>query len=177
MERDIAFHWGALDARSHARSPQFLSCYADAYYEAALTLYKPIRDSRVSHVNYEALPIVFLLRHAVELVLKAAVTALKEGAPSIPADGRKTSHSLAPLLKLVRENIGRCGLELPREFVVLVERLDEIDPESFGFRYATSKASEPSSSTTKGFSLTELMGLAERSRSVIFGMVDAILEG
>lgn len=106
----------------------------------------------IHHGPYDLLfePLVFNLRHALELVLKAAI---RETAARLRADGRRdtevnkvilddwlareASHNLHKLAERLNELLGRLELDaLPSETHSVLISLHELDPGGDAFRYA-----------------------------------------
>ncbi len=152
-----------LDAR---RDLVDLLSYADAYHHAGRKLAAAPRQGGLLR-DLEALPILFLYRHALELYLKSLVvfgTWLHEakGLHSRPFDTLLKSHRLAaclPELKRLSEDAGwgwATSDESLRSFTDLercVNDLDKVDQLSYAFRYPVDKHGSPSLQNNLPFSL------------------------
>lgn len=125
--------------------------WARGYTKAAHRLAESLL-SRVSFADYEAYPVVFLYRHALELYLKAAVlqgtrlSNLRE--QEALYDKLQFDHRLPPLVTLAAKVLANT---FPGDTGVppLLERLERItrdvaalDPDSFVFRYPVSRSRE-----------------------------------
>jgi len=120
--------------------------YAGAFRNAAATLVKTLDLDRMARSDFDACPVVFLYRHALELMMKAIITG--DGGKFLRSEPKAKSiyktHSLSELLAVVFEIIEAVG---PSENFVgddtpnvtdirsFVEELDAIDPGSYSFRY------------------------------------------
>jgi hypothetical protein len=124
--------------------------YADAFHRAAATLVEHVDLDRAAQADWDACPIIFLYRHALELIMKAII--LGEGAKFLkprPSDKPvPVTHSLPALLADVIRIVEQAGG--PDQFVgggsmsfkdncLFVAELDELDPGSFAFRYPVKK--------------------------------------
>ena len=124
--------------------------YSDAYYNAAKTL-SDSTEPGATWFDQRGLPILFLYRHFVELVLKACIVALnahislrdRDHGPVI----RNTQHRLAPLLDDVRALHAKASpylsnLAFPSDQSCgFIQELDRVDSSGFVFRYAEAKES------------------------------------
>jgi hypothetical protein len=128
-----------------------LALIGDAYHTAAHRLL----DAFLAHASYsdlDAYPIVFLCRHALELLMKAVLTLGNDlasllGDPSLKTKDLYADHSLdkqVPQLKRVFDAVGwedafeQAGLA-KGEFEQVVKEFEKFDPRSFTFRYPINK--------------------------------------
>jgi hypothetical protein len=128
-----------------------LALIGDAYYTGARRLLDAF-EANAGYSDLDAYPIVFLCRHALELLIKAVLTTGSDFAsllddPSLKAKGPYADHSLSkhiPQLKLVFEAVGwkdafeQAGLA-KGEFEQIIEEFEKFDPRSFTFRYPINK--------------------------------------
>jgi hypothetical protein len=120
--------------------------YAGVYWNAAQTLVKNVELDQI--FGYDACPVVFLYRHALELYLKAVL--LGDGANFLrnrpdPQCVMNSSHSLKVLVRYVREIFERFAWESKfgkhdevrtfDDFEALVDELCVVDKNSDAFRY------------------------------------------
>ena len=126
-----------------------LHIYARAYQEAATALVEVFRAKRY-YSDAEACPIVFLYRHAVELYLKTillwggGLVRLQTG-ETLDLDRMFQHHEFKFLLPNVRKVFEAAGwatcCEAATRYGALAEieaiimEIEEIDPNSFAFRY------------------------------------------
>jgi hypothetical protein len=125
-----------------------LAAYARAYHEAARHLVKTNASS--IHRGFDACPIVFLYRHAVELYLKYVILwgnsiLWLSGKREVAHKNIFTEHRLRVLLKSVQRIVsfhgrldnysGNRHVRNFRDAQKLVVELDEFDPLSYSFRY------------------------------------------
>ena len=100
---------------------------AEAYWWAAQQLIEPALRSKEPFLY--SYPILFLIRHALELYLKAIL------------QPPKLDHNLVPLIEeldLLMQ--GKFGQKIPPEFRADLEMLATIDPNGMSFRYTTVKS-------------------------------------
>jgi hypothetical protein len=126
--------------------------YVRPYHEAARTLARRAIERRAFR-DLDALPIVFLYRHALELAVKAVIVhgnqrmALSgEGLPEERLWRTLTGHRLSTLLPLLRHVLDFVDWEWTWEDPAIgtfpdvcevISQLEQIDPLSFAFRYPT----------------------------------------
>lgn len=130
---------------------QEFGLFAESFHKAAQTLVKNLDLDRGGLSDFDACPVVFLYRHALEVYIKAIL--LGEGAnflydrPS-PEEILDKGHKLTVLLGLVRkifEALGwenELGNEVVPTFDALekaVAEIEEVDPNSYTFRYPVKK--------------------------------------
>ncbi|MCJ7504173.1 MAG: hypothetical protein MUP80_14110 [Acidobacteriia bacterium] len=147
----------------YSRSMTFDS-YVEAYFQAARKLSSEAPSSAV--FNYSGLPILFLYRHFVELVLKASLNALveliREHSGSFDFPIREIHHlnslldDLRTLHEAAKPYLG--DLELPskqaRDFI---RELSDYDEKSYKFRYPHPKGStQPAIDEDMSFNLDVL---------------------
>jgi hypothetical protein len=128
-----------------------LALIGDAYYNAARRLLEAFGADR-AYSDLDAYPIVFLCRHALELLIKAVLTIGNDLAglleePSLRVKDIYADHSLAkhiPQLKLVFQAVGwedafeQAGMA-KGEFDQIIKEFEGFDPQSFTFRYPINK--------------------------------------
>jgi hypothetical protein len=133
----------------HRAPEEEFDIYAGVYWNAAQTLVKNLELDRI--FGYDACPVVFLYRHALELFLKAIL--LGDGANFLrnrpdPKWVMDHSHSLKELIPHVREilerfaregEFGRNEVRTFDDFEALVGELDNVDKNSCAFRYPVDK--------------------------------------
>jgi len=125
-----------------------LEAFAAGYHEAGKILAAKMEASR-GYPDYEGYPILFLYRHALELYLKALVY---RGAKllqvrnnqALETDFLLTNHRLSkflPSFRAILESTGWkwnfevAGLRSLQDFEALVRGIEEIDADSYCFRY------------------------------------------
>ena len=106
---------------------------ADAYRLAGDVLVESVLKHRTHDAHEVIWPVLFLYRHALELYLKLIVQ---------PA---KLDHRLEPLFQdfkaLVKQHYGQ---QIPVQIMDRARELAGMDPDSFAFRYATTKKGDDS---------------------------------
>lgn len=126
--------------------------FAHAYHSAAQHLVGQMKGN-TGYRDYEAYPILFLYRHALELYLKAIVfkgaTLLKLlSEETIDYSNFFTKHELSSLLPAIQIiwklvdwdwDFGIEQVKTFEDFSDMVKDLEEIDPSSFSFRYPVDK--------------------------------------
>lgn len=126
------------------RPAEEFGLYAEAFHKAAKKLTEVLADDP-TYDPLDACPIVYLYRHSTELYLKAV---LRAGEPLLRLQGREptfdasslTSHPLRPLLVPLKELFGAMDWsESYEEVALFVQPLDEMDSNSFAFRYPVDK--------------------------------------
>jgi hypothetical protein len=122
-------------------------CYGEAFHRAAKELTRVLAEDR-AYDPFDAFPIVFLYRHATELYLKGV---LRAGEFLLSLKGRQAtfdssalmSHPLRPLLIHLRELfVALDWAESYEDIASFVESLDQMDPNSFAFRYPVNKKND-----------------------------------
>jgi len=133
-----------------------LAAFARGYHDAGRLLSREMASAS-GYRDSDGYPILYLYRHALELYLKAVVYRGAQLAHLLDAGQIDTaklfkSHKLSnllPALTAVLESLGRKEeFETPSlrsydEFTNLVRGVDEIDPDSFAFRYPITKDQDP----------------------------------
>jgi hypothetical protein len=128
-----------------------LALIGDAYYNAARRLLEAFGADH-AYSDLDAYPIVFMCRHALELLIKAVITIGNDLAgileePSLRVKDIYADHSLAkhiPQLKRVFQAVGwqdafeQAGMA-KGEFDQIIKEFEEFDPSSFTFRYPINK--------------------------------------
>ena len=120
--------------------------YARAFHTAAKTLVANLDLDRTARSDWDACPVVFLYRHALELYLKALV--LGDGSNILASKPDSASiyrsHSLRNLAPIVCEIVREFGWESTfgcegvadlAAFNAIINELDALDPRSYAFRY------------------------------------------
>lgn len=157
---------------------EHLAPFALAYHCAGRKLAE-VYGTTGSYQDFEATPIVFLYRHALELYFKALVlagTPLLEfrGLESMPITKVFASHRLSDFIPTVCAIFRTVGwnwdLEVDwcrteADFVGFIREIEEVDPGSFTFRYPTKAGSETGSLPSHfSFNLSEFV---ERMDSIL----------
>lgn len=164
-----------------------LSAFAMGYHNAARALVERM-ESANGYYDYDGYPIVFLYRHALELYLK---TIVYRGAKllalisnrKIKVDKLWQNHSLTALLPDVKaiiedldwdEDLGIAGIHSFDDFSNLVTEINNMDPQSYNFRYPINKKGD--SPLTKHF-IVNVVGFGknmDQLLEVLDGMVTAL---
>lgn len=176
------------------------SFYGYAFHEAAQTLANQLL-ARPGYSDLEALPIVYLYRHAVELYLKAIVILgnqlLAFEGQEIPAGQLKSvlgRHRLTPLLPHLKTIFEATGAEwrFPdtpelstfEDLRKVLREVEEIDAESFAFRYPITKDGQGSVPRHFTFDLVNCITLLDKlldqldaAWSHLDGMWDNVCDG
>ncbi|MFB3779576.1 MAG: hypothetical protein ACE141_18295 [Bryobacteraceae bacterium] len=130
-----------------------LPAFAHGYHRAGKALAATL-DAAPGYADYEGYPIFFVYRHALELYLKAVVyrgAMLLHLISECDLDTSRlfTSHRLAPLLPHVRAIWAsqHWSFEGTRfgsfeHFESIIRWLDQVDPQSYSFRYPMSRTGE-----------------------------------
>jgi hypothetical protein len=157
--------------------------FAKGYFLAASRLASHLLSSQSSFPDYEAYPVVFLYRHSLELYLKDIL--YKGNRLSEIADIDDTNselynnHKLSPLAE-------KASLVLQKKFPIdddlrlfekrliqIASEFQEIDPESFSYRYPIDRKGEHSTSKSQTVNLsafsTNMNSLLEKMESIDFG--------
>jgi hypothetical protein len=149
------------------RPDQEFGLFAESFHKAARTLVENLELDRGGLSDFNACPVVFLYRHALELHLKAIL--LGEGAYFLddripPEEILSKNHKLTVLLPMVRKVFETLGWdrELGNDVVPTfddvekaVAELEEVDPNSHAFRYPVKKNLEGSVGSHFTFSVLE----------------------
>lgn len=133
-----------------------LAAFARGYHDAGRLLAHEMASAQ-GYRDFDGYPILYIYRHALELYLKAVVYRGAQLVHLLDVGHIDTSKlfqshrlsSLLPALTAVLESLDRKGdFETPRlqsydELADLVRGVDEIDPDSFAFRYPITKGQGP----------------------------------
>jgi hypothetical protein len=202
MYRVCAMHWVFQSDNPHGnvvfnfgRNPiNDLAPFAKGYHLAGKRLAKMLEDS---YADYDGYPILFLYRHALELYMKAIIyqgaqlLVLRDLEP--PNMSRLFSdHHLStflPRIKIIFDRIGWtwdneiAGISSYEEFKDLIEGIEELDDDSYCFRYPTdTKGKEALNHHTIvnaiGFShnMDQILDLLEAAITGINAEFDAVAE-
>lgn len=136
--------------------------YIMGYFRAASSIMDSYQGRAFDAIDDDlAYPILFLLRHAVELSLKFCLKNIRSHfekcalVPKFLNDKAKsklpslTQHSLAPILKDIIELCSHpthhesTQLDLLRDIHEEIEYLDQLDPEATAFRYPLDRSQQP----------------------------------
>jgi hypothetical protein len=161
----------------HNQPDREFGFFAESFHKAAKILVENLELDRGGLSDFDACPVVFLYRHALELYIKAIL--LGEGAnflderPS-PQDIFNEKHRLTVLLGKVRRILEVVGWdkELGSDIIPtfddvekVVAELEQVDPDSHAFRYPVKRNLKESVESHFTFSVVEF---AKR--------IDAVLE-
>jgi len=138
-----------LNFRDENLAETEFSIYADSYYKAAEKLVGYL-SNQSGYSDADACPIFYLYRHAIELYLKHICFFCKKIAQleRIEIDeeyfGKKCcSHKLKNLYDLMKDLLIKLELPADRELDKLMEKVVDLDLDSFNFRYPTNKNGIP----------------------------------
>lgn len=183
MKIETTYNLGVLPQFHGVESdPAVLSLYGQAYFDAALRLAKPLLEKY--DAGFDAMPVVFLLRHATELSLKSMVMAIRQARSLLReteienVDKPMKGHDLRPLLRFIQKHLPTYIADgLPQPYVEMIETMHELDKTSFEFRYATNKEGKRLASLVPEgeFSFSALIECAEKARTAMWSGVFAIL--
>lgn len=151
--------------------------FGRGFHDAAETLVE--KYSRGGDPDYAVLPVVFLFRHAAELYLKSIIwngddllKFLKKPSSGVGKTALN-SHSLKKLLPYAEKVASDFGLkwneaecDTYKNGVRILEQIDEVDPNSFAFRYPIDKAGKPIKHHEWGF---DLLSFAVPTNKVLNG--------
>ena len=131
------WQYNAMLNWSHFRA----DLYAFAYKDAADGLVDAMANRKVP-LDSGIYPLLFLYRHSLELLFKLMLQMTRDLTGKEPKIYDK--HSLKPLWSELRHLLKELGLEQSDANAVAVHefilQLDEVDPDSMAFRYATTRA-------------------------------------
>jgi hypothetical protein len=150
--------------------------YAKGYRMAADQLASALLNApRFS--DYEAYPVVFLYRHALELSLKhivySAATLAKYTFTEDVEDSLKNWHNLEGLAQVAEDSIfkvvpgDRSLKELFLEIAKTCRDFSTLDPDSYSFRYPIKRDGKPSTKPHLVVNLTDYAGHLSRLLEVI----------
>ncbi len=143
---NVVFNWHG------GRSQNELKYYAEAYHKAANKLVEEYGSTGATR-DFEAAPIVFLYRHALELYLKAFILG---GSSLLRLTGKvamsqqeilndhKLTRFIAPFEAIIKQigwswDMGVDGLRNKNDFVSLLSEFENVDSNSYTFRYPINK--------------------------------------
>ncbi len=131
------WQYNAMLNWSHFRA----DLYAFAYKDAADGLVEAIANRKVP-LDSGIYPLLFLYRHSLELLFKLMLAMVRDLTGKEAKNYDK--HSLKPLWSELRHQLKELGLEHSDANAIAVHQfilqLDEVDPDSMAFRYATTRA-------------------------------------
>ena len=171
----------------HGVPQKEFSMYARAFHEAGRQLVNE-KDKRYFR-DFDACPIVFLYRHALELYLKAIL--LGDGRNILLLAGKpcpkseevlKGNHSLERMLPTIRlvfeevgwdQELGVDGAPILDNLENLIKELSQIDPASYAFRYPIKKDGSPSVPDHFIFSVVEFA----KGLDYVLKMLDGVICG
>jgi len=164
-----------------------LIAFADGYAAAGHALAERFAADP-GHEDNEGYPILFLYRHALELYLKAIVyrgTTLNGliSGENVDTDRLFRRHPFGRLLpaiqaiaKQMRWDFEGSGLASYAEFAQFIHTLDEVDPESYSFRYPIKKSGEAALRHHFVVSVLRFADLMDRLLSFLSGAATEIGE-
>jgi hypothetical protein len=145
---------------------------ADSYRGAASVLWKNFEADRRS--DFDAYPLVFMYRHALELYLKAVLIlgnqlAITTDNEELHTDNVFKSHSLTENLLVVKRIFAQAGWEedyphMGLEDVVfedVLKEFDELDKGSYTFRYTVNKDGTANIEENFAFSVPNFVGIMD----------------
>ena len=166
--------------RGEEKSEAPFHLYARAFHKAGEDLaHKPKLD-RGGLSSFDACPIVFLYRQAIELYLKALLQELGE-----LSDESLTTHDLRKLLPPIRWQFERWEIEKKlgtgdvatfHDLERLVDDLCVVDPGSFAFRYPIDKHRKSALPLGFGFSVMDFAKRFDPVLSLLSGCVSYVSE-
>lgn len=129
-----------------------LAPFARGYHEAGKRLSRILSDSP-GYRDFDGYPILFLYRHAFELYLKAVIYRGAQLLHLLDTGSVDTTRifvvhrlsRLLPAVKTVFEGVGwtwetgLAGINNFDDFEMLVRQIEDLDPDSYSFRYPTNK--------------------------------------
>jgi hypothetical protein len=159
--------------------------YARAFHKAAKTLVANEDLDRMARSDWDACPVVFLYRHALELHLKALV--LGDGSNFLasqpdPASIYRT-HSLHRLAQFVCQIVTavkwekefKCeGVEALADFKAVIGELELVDPGSPAFRYPVNTEGQGSVPSHLTFSVLEVAAKMDAVLELLDSTTDAL---
>jgi hypothetical protein len=146
---------------------------ADSYRNAATVLWKTFQED--SRSDFDAYPLVFTYRHALELYLKAILILGNQIAATSWNEELRTedvfkSHSLTEHLRVVKaifaeagwgEDYPHMGLEDP-VFEDVLKEFDELDKGSYTFRYTVNKDGTANIDENFAFSVPNFVAIMDK---------------
>jgi hypothetical protein len=159
--------------------------YARAFHNAAKTLVANVNLDRMARADWDACPVVFLYRHALELHLKALV--LGDGVNFMATRPDSASiyrtHSLHRLVQVVCEIVKSVaweasficeGVSSLADFRAVVRELDSLDPGSHAFRYPVNTEGKGSVPRHLTFSVVEFARRMDPLLDLLDSTADAL---
>jgi len=147
-----------------------MDIYATGYKDAADELVHALTERRAS-LDSVIYPLVFLYRQGLELQLKLILPLARRLADTLAKGDH--SHGLMPMWKelraLLETLVPRDDDEEVPAMEDFIQQLDEVDPQSFAFRYPTNKKGQ--------MSLPDLRHINVRHLSEIMDSVFLLLSG
>jgi hypothetical protein len=147
--------------------------FAKGYKQAAERLARLLLEA-TRFSDYEAYPVVFLYRHALELSLKHVIYSSIRLASYRRREGLQdklfNSHDLRTLSHAVSRSLKHLFpydeqlQEISASVEVICAEFSEIDPDSFGYRYPIDTKGEPS---TNKHQLVNLTAFADRLSAIL----------
>jgi len=147
-----------------------LIAFAGSYRNAAMNLVAYREQLGIGAIDHSALPILFLYRHSFELylkaiVFKAAILSISEAELGSALPRLWKVHSLLALVEMAKPVLAArtsrpltSSGELEQEIIELAGKIDEVDRESYSFRYPVTsqgQASLPTHFLTNVFVFSE----------------------
>jgi hypothetical protein len=143
---------------------EHFAMYAEGFHTGARALVARLATGPL-FTMFEACPIIFLYRHALELYLKAIAIwgrdLLDLAGVSCPDPGKAlTNHPLRDLMPTMEAvvralgwdwDLGTDSLRTKQDFDALLNELDRVDPKSYAFRYPVDK--KGNASLPEGYTL------------------------
>jgi hypothetical protein len=170
------------------RPKQELGLQGEAYHRAGKLLVNDFKSQK-AYSDLDAYPIVFLYRHALELLFKAVLTlgnglaaALPE--PALKTENLYTDHALVrhlPRMKQIFEAVGwndaweQAGFK-EDEFEAIVAEFERVDPGSFTFRYTMRKDGTASIDSHFTFAPEEFAEKLDRVLEILSGACSGLEE-
>lgn len=163
-------------AAVQAVKPTF-DAFAEAYRLAAEKLLdESITSKHAWDRMFQSLPVVYLIRHYIELTLKAILSQSDQ----VLGTSRLTSnlhHRLDDLWSETKQAIVAMGINREPEQIAiadeLIEELNRLDPLSFSFRYPLDKKTQqPSLTGVASISMSCLKDVHLRFRDFLQGLLD-----
>ena len=170
---------------SHNIPGQDLFPYARSFHEAAKILAGTLQPDANPITDFDACPVVFMYRRAIELHLKALV--LGDGSNFLPAKPDPLSicktHSVPWLAQFVcqivtaskGENEFKCeGIRNLADFKASIEDVNSVDPGSCAFRYPVNSEARSSVPSHPTFSVCEFARKMDALLELLNSAADAL---
>ena len=104
---------------------------ADSYLDAALVLFK--RGPHRKGGRPDFWPAFYLMRHGLELTLKACLHSADLYKGPMPSAGKRTTHELSKLLASVKRRYPK--LILSKRLHAFIKAIDKLDPKGEDYKY------------------------------------------